>query len=180
MKELSLNILDIVQNSLAAGARNVEIDVAEAAADDRLDITIRDDGGGMDEELLSRVADPFTTTRSTRRVGMGIPLFKMAAEMSGGAFEIESAEGGGTRVYASFGLSNIDRPPLGDMAATMTALIQGSPDVDFIYTRIGGKGKFVFSTAELRKELQGVPLTEPSVLRWIGEFIAENEAAVGC
>lgn len=178
MKELSLNILDIVQNSISAGAHNISIDIIESEKDDVLKISIGDDGRGMDEDMLSHVTDPFTTTRTTRRVGMGLPLFKMEAEMSGGSIDIKSIKGSGTTVSASFGLSNIDRPPLGDMTATMTALIQGSPDIDFIYTRISDKGEFRFSTAEIRKELEGIPLTEPSVLKWINEYIAENEAAV--
>jgi Signal transduction histidine kinase len=178
MKELSLNVLDLVQNSISAGARNISINIIESEAEDILSISINDDGCGMDEELLSRVADPFTTTRTTRRVGMGLPLFKLEAEMSGGSFNIESLKGRGTKVSASFCLKNIDRPPLGDMAATMTALIQGSPDLDFVYTRLSGKGKFVFSTAEIKKTLDGVPLAEPEVLRWIGEYIAENETAL--
>jgi hypothetical protein len=176
MKELSLNILDIANNSIRAGAKNITIIVKLSRIKDTLSIKIIDDGCGMDEELLKHVTDPFTTTRNTRRVGMGLPFFKMAAEMSGGCFSIESAIGRGTAVTAVFGLSNIDRPPLGDMAGTMTTLIQGAPDIDFIYEREDDRGGFTFKSAEIRDAVGCVCLSEPQVLKWIGDYITENEA----
>lgn len=178
MKELSLNILDLSQNSITAGAKNVDLTVIEKESEDRLSISVEDDGCGMEPDFLKRVIDPFTTTRTTRKVGMGIPLFKMAAEMSGGSFQIESEPGRGTRISAEFKLSHIDRPPMGDMAGTMTVLVQGSPDIDFTYTRETEKGLFQFSTATLRETLGGVPLSEPEVLSWINDFIKEGEEEV--
>lgn len=176
MKELSLNILDLAQNSITAGAKHIAVSVIEKAAGDTLLISIEDDGCGMDEDFLRQVTDPFTTTRTTRKVGMGIPLFKMAAEMSGGSFHIESEKGRGTRLEGRFELSNIDRPPIGDMAGTMEALVQGAPEIDFTYVRETDKGKFCFSTEELREALGGVPLSEPEVLEWIREYVREGEA----
>lgn len=176
MKELSLNVLDLAQNSIAAGARRIWIDVAESEAENKLEIAVGDDGAGMDPEQAARAADPFFTTRKTRRVGLGLALFRQEAEQSGGFFELESEKGRGTRVRAAFRLDSIDRPPLGDMAATLAALVQGAPDIDFTYRRKSGGGGFELSTAELRRELGGVSLAEPEVLRWIREYVAENEA----
>ena len=133
MRELSLNILDIAQNSLSAGAGLVTLTVDEDSGADSLTLRVEDDGRGMDADTLQRVRDPFYTTRTTRKVGMGIPLFRMAAEMTGGSLDIVSEPGKGTAVTASFSLSHIDRMPLGDMAGTVTALIRLNPGVDFVY-----------------------------------------------
>ncbi len=178
MKELSLNVLDIAQNSVSAGAKNIVIEINELESKDIVEIIITDDGCGMSEEFLARVTDPFTTTRTTRKVGMGIPLLKMEAEMAGGSFSIESEVGKGTRVYASFGRSNIDMPPLGDLTGTIITLVQGSPDIDFIYRRRTDKGEYEFSAAEVREALGGVPLDTPEVLVWIREYIEENESNI--
>lgn len=178
MKELSLHILDIAQNSLTAGAKNVEIRVLDFASADETAIIIKDDGRGMESEFLSRVTNPFTTTRTTRKVGMGLPLLKMAAEMAEGSFQIESEVGRGTSVTARFKRSNIDRMPLGDMVGTMVTLIQGSPDTDFVYQYKTDSGDFTFRTEEIREMLEGMSLSEPEVLSWIGEYLEENEASL--
>ncbi|MDR1093080.1 MAG: ATP-binding protein, partial [Clostridiales bacterium] len=138
MRELSLHILDIVQNSIGAGAKTVRIGVAADTARDCLTIIIADDGKGMTKEFAENVTDPFTTTRTTRKVGMGLALFKAAAEDSGGSLKIESELGKGTTVTAVFGLSSIDRVPLGDLAGTMITLIRGAPDVDYVLEYAGG------------------------------------------
>lgn len=178
MKELSLNVLDLVQNGLSAGARRIEIDIVESEADDALCIRIADDGAGMDPEFLKRVTDPFVTTRTTRPVGMGIPLIKMAAEMTEGYFRIQSEQGMGTELVATFRLSHVDRMPVGDIAGTLTALVQGSPDVEFVYTRKTDYGTFIFDTALIREELEGISLGEPAVLDWIREYIISGESEV--
>jgi len=175
MKELSLHLLDIAQNSVSAGARKIEIAVRESAEKDRTVLTVTDDGKGMSAEFLSRVADPFTTTRTTRKVGMGIPLFKLAAELTGGTFSIESTPGKGTTVTAVFVPSHIDMPPLGDVTGSMITLIQGSPQLDFVYRHKTDRGEFTLDTRELRRILGDVPLNEPEVLHWIRDFINENE-----
>ena len=174
MTELSLNILDIAQNSVKAGATRIEISVQETPADDTMVITIADNGCGMDAETVRRVTDPFYTTRTTRRVGLGVPFFKMAAEMTGGSLTVDSTPGRGTCVTARFGLSHIDRAPLGDMAQTMCALIGCNPDIDFTYTRAVAENSFTADTAEFRQVLEGVPLSEPEVLQFIAGYINEQ------
>jgi anti-sigma regulatory factor (Ser/Thr protein kinase) len=176
MEDLSLNILDIAQNSLAAGAKRLRIEIGEFPGEDLLEILIGDDGRGMDKELLERVTDPFVTTRKTRNVGLGIPLLKMAAEMAGGSFSIESRPGEGTAVSASFKYSHIDRPPIGSMAETITAIIQGRPDISLLYKRSEGRKTFEFDTEDIYPSLGDIPPNEPEILQWIREYIEENEA----
>ncbi len=176
MQELSLNVLDIAQNSVRAKAGLIEIAVEEDCKRDSLIITVKDDGCGMTQEQVQRVTDPFFTTRTTRKVGLGVPLLKMAAEMTGGSFSIRSAVGEGTTVTASFARSHIDRMPLGDMAATICSLIQCNPDIDFVYTYRYGEQSFAADTRQFRQVLEGVPLSEPEVLGYIGDFIRENTA----
>ena len=175
MKELSLNLLDIAENSVSAGARLITMTVRESAAEDTVSVSVADDGCGMSPEFLARVLDPFTTTRTTRPVGLGLPLLKMEAEMTGGGLTIESEQGKGTTVIAVFRRSHIDTPPLGDLAGTVVTLVQGNADIDFVFTRSTDAGEYTFSTAEAREELGGIPLDEPEILAWIGDFIRENE-----
>jgi hypothetical protein len=172
---LSLHILDILENSIAAGATRVELRIEEDLEADRLTIEIIDNGKGMDEETLARVLDPFFTTRRTRHVGLGLPLFAAAAEWCNGGLHIESSVGQGTRVIATFQHSHIDRAPLGDIKGTLLAFLLTERPIDLHYVhRVDGRA-FEFDTAELRAELGDVPLTHPAVRRWLGEFIAEGE-----
>lgn len=176
MPELSLNILDLAQNSVAADATLITITISADTREDALFISISDNGCGMPEETVKKVTDPFYTTRTTRKVGLGIPFFKMAAEMTGGHFAIESEPGAGTTASAVFGLGHIDRMPLGDMPGTMTALIGPNPDIDFVLRyRVDGAG-FDMDTREFREILGEVKLSEPEVLVYISNFIAENMA----
>ena len=179
MRELSLNILDIAQNSLSAGAGLVTLTVDEDSGADSLTLRVEDDGRGMDADTLQRVRDPFYTTRTTRKVGMGIPLFRMAAEMTGGSLDIVSEPGKGTAVTASFRLSHIDRMPLGDMAGTVTALIRLNPGVDFVYRHTVDGRSFEMDTRELRAQLGDVPLSEPDVMEWIDGYLREQEDSLG-
>jgi anti-sigma regulatory factor (Ser/Thr protein kinase) len=178
MKELSLNVLDLAQNSLSAGARHIAIEICESLNEDSLRIRIADDGAGMDPDFLERVTDPFVTTRTTRPVGMGIPLIKMAAEMAEGQFDIRSKRGEGTELSASFRLSHVDRMPLGDIAGTITTLIQGAPEVDYTYIRSTDSGSFEFDTRRIREMLEGISLREPEILDWIKDYITQGEAGV--
>ena len=178
MRELSLNILDIAQNSLSAGAGLVTLTVDEDSGADSLTLRVEDDGRGMDADT-QRVRDPFYTTRTTRKVGMGIPLFRMAAEMTGGSLDIVSEPGKGTAVTASFSLSHIDRMPLGDMAGTVTALIRLNPGVDFVYRHTVDGRSFEMDTRELRAQLGDVPLSEPDVMEWIDGYLREQEDSLG-
>lgn len=176
MRELSLNVLDIVQNSISAKATVIEIELFEHIEKDLLEINIFDNGKGMTEEQVKSVIDPFFTTRTTRKVGLGIPLFKMAAEMSGGRLDIKSELGKGTRVYTSYGYSNVDRMPVGDMNGTVSMLIRMNPDIDFVYTHSINEKSYVLDTRELRKQLEDVPLDTPDVIEWIEEYLNENDA----
>lgn len=178
MRELSLNVLDIVQNSIAAKATLVEVEIFESDEQDCLRIVIRDNGCGMTEEQLLRVRDPFYTTRTTRRVGMGIPLFRMAAEMTDGTFFIDSAVGTGTVVTAVFRLNHIDRMPLGDMAGTMVTLIRLNHHVDFRYRQEVNGRIFEADTRSFREILGDVPLNEPEIIEWIDGFFRENIQAL--
>ncbi len=174
MRELSLNVLDIAQNSIAAGASLTEIIVREDTIKKELLIGIYDNGKGMTEEQVVNVQDPFFTTRTTRKVGMGIPLFKMAAEQTGGSFKITSQVGVGTRVEALFKTDSIDFTPVGDMESTISTIVSMNEDKDFIYIRSVNDKEFKFSSAEIKVILDGVPLNEPSVMMWIESHLKEQ------
>lgn len=176
MKDLSLHILDIVQNSITAGGRNIFVNISEQSQSDTCTISISDDGCGMSPEVLQRVTDPFYTSRTTRKVGMGIPLFKQNAEQSGGSLQIESQKGKGTRVVAVFGLNHIDRPPLGDIAGVITILCGSNPRIRFCYTHIIDSERYVFDTEEVNQALDGLEINQPQVLRYLKQMIQENLA----
>ena len=179
MKELSLHILDIVQNSLSAKATLVKIGISESKSADTLRIRIKDNGTGMDPALLQRVTDPFATTRTTRKVGLGIPLFKLAAEQAGGHLEITSELGVGTVVAVEMLRGHIDRSPIGDMAGTLSGLISMNAQADFVYTHTTDRGEFTFDTREAREMLGGVPLDTFEVVQWITDYIREGLAEIG-
>lgn len=172
MQEISLNILDVAQNSISAKASLVSILVD--TVDKMMTVTIEDNGCGMTTEQVKSVTDPFYTTRKTRSVGLGVPLFKMAAEMSGGEFEIKSEVGKGTVVKAVFDTSNVDCMPLGDINATISSLIQLNPDIDFRYRRSVNSKEFELDTRQLREVLLDVPLNAPEVTVFIADFLKEN------
>ncbi len=174
MKEISLHILDIVQNSVKAEASLIEIIIDENKTDDVLDITITDNGKGMDEEKVKMVIDPFFTTRTTRKVGLGIPMYREAALQTGGSFEIESRVGEETRVFARFGYSHIDRQPLGDMSEAMFLLLTCNPDIDFVYKHSVGENCFVLDTREIKKILDGVSIADMQVSMWLKDYINEG------
>ncbi|MCQ2483962.1 MAG: ATP-binding protein [Clostridia bacterium] len=174
MRELSLNVLDIAQNSISADASLIEIEVLENTERKELVIGIYDNGRGMTPEQVQNVQDPFFTTRTTRKVGMGIPLFKLAAEQTGGSLEITSEVGVGTRVRTLFKTDSIDFTPLGDMDSTIIMLITMNTDRDFIYRFGIDENEFTLSTQELKGILGDVPLSEPSVTQWIREYLSEQ------
>lgn len=178
MKELSLNILDVAENSVKAGATFTQILIDEG--DEAFAITIIDDGCGMSEEVVKSVVDPFYTTRTTRKVGLGVPLLKLAAEQTGGSLEIESRtteefpDNHGTKVVAKFNKNHIDFTPLGDVISSITTLIQGHPDTDFLFIhKVDGK-EIKLDTRELREVLGGVSLGEYEVIKWIEEYLKEQ------
>ncbi|NLY96157.1 MAG: sensor histidine kinase [Clostridiaceae bacterium] len=172
MQELSLHILDLVRNSIAAGATKVIISIYQKG--NFLYISISDNGKGMDKDTLRSVESPFMTSRNTRKVGLGIPLFKAAAEQSGGTFEIESAENVGTRVTGSFGIDSIDRQPLGELYETVTALIISDPDINYELRLESTKDAYRMDTKEVKDVLGEVHITEPEVMEWIREHIKEG------
>ena len=175
MTEISLNVLDVSENSTRAGASLVTIQVTADTDADKLTIVIKDDGCGMTAEQVEHVTDPFFTTRTTRKVGLGIPFFKYAAESTGGSFRIESQPGVGTTVTAVFGLSHIDRMPLGDMNATIHNLIVYHPDTDFCYTYTYNGASFTLDTREMREILGGIALNTPEISEYIMEYLKENQ-----
>jgi hypothetical protein len=177
--ELSLHILDVVENSLAAAASLVEIGLVKDSRTDRLALSISDDGRGMGPEDAARAVDPFYTTRTTRRVGLGLPLLKQAAERCDGFLRLDSALGQGTRVEIEFRLSHLDRAPLGDLAGTLLSLVVGRPEVDFVYRQTVEEETFELDTREIKATLEGVPLSSPEVVAFLRDFIREGVAQVG-
>ncbi len=178
MKELSLNILDIAKNSVKANADEVRITLTET--DDIFKISISDNGCGMKSDFLATVTDPFSTTRTTRKVGMGIPFLKLAAEQTGGSFNIESKheseypDSHGTVTEALFYKNNVDFTPPGDIISTVTTLIQGSPDIRWIFTHTVPNGEVTLDTDELKAVLGDVPLDNIEVIMWITDFLREQ------
>ena len=178
MKDLSLHILDIVQNSISAGADNISIVLEEDTAANTYTIMVKDDGCGMSPEVVARVTDPYYTSRTTRKVGLGIPLLKQNAEQAGGSFHIESQPGEGTLLTASFVHNNIDRPPTGDMAGVMVILTGANPDINFCYRHRVNDTEYVFDTIEVKEALDGLPVNEPQVMKYLKEMIRENLADI--
>ena len=179
MKELSLNVLDITMNSVKAGATLINIHITED--DERLTMEIIDNGCGMTTEFLRGVIDPFCTTRTTRKVGLGIPLLKLAAEQTGGEVSItsrhesEHPQDHGTQVSATFYKQHIDFTPMGDIISTVTTLIQGSPDVDFEFRHKSNTFDVSLDTREVREVLgPEIPLSEPEILLWIADNLCEQ------
>lgn len=178
MKELALHLLDIAENSVAAHAKNITITIVFNTITDRLQMSVEDDGIGMDAERVKRIIDPFVTSRTTRKVGLGIPLFKAAAEACNGTFDIHSTPGQGTTVTASFQNSHIDRMPLGNLKSTLISLLIGYPDVHWVL-KYGFNGNvFEFDDAPIKKELEGVSLTDPAVLGFLNEYISSGIESV--
>lgn len=174
MQTLSDHILDIAQNSIRAKASRVEIDLQENPSTDSLIFTIRDNGCGMDEATLARVTDPFFTSRTVRKVGLGIPLLKQNAEATGGTLQIESKKGAGTTLEAKFSLTHWDRPPMGDVAGSIVILVSANPDIEFIYRHITEKGSYTFDTEEVKEIMEGVPINDPEIVMALRQMIREN------
>jgi hypothetical protein len=174
MEELALHILDLVQNCIEAKASSVFIRVYEDSASNSLTVRIEDNGRGMDENQLAKVVDPFYTTRTTRKVGLGIPLLKAAAEDTGGTFTITSAPGRGTTIEACFVRDHIDRAPLGNMADTLSALLALHDQIELKYEHIMDDRSFCLSTSELR-EICGDELSHPRIVSWLRSYISEQE-----
>jgi hypothetical protein len=174
MKELSMHILDITMNSIKAEATLVEINIEDSIKNNWLKITIKDNGRGMSEETVNKVTNPFYTTRTTRKVGLGIPMLKESCERCSGYLKIYSQEGSGTTVSCYFERDNIDRAPLGNMGETIMTIINSGDNCELIYTHDTDEGGFVFSTSEVKNVLEGMDISDTKVLIWIKEYINEN------
>ncbi|MCK5504889.1 MAG: ATP-binding protein [Thermodesulfovibrionia bacterium] len=171
MEDLSLHILDIAENSITAEAGRIEIRISEDIRANLLTVEISDNGKGMDKELLENACDPFYTTRTTRRVGLGIPFLAQSARESNGDISVKSKKGEGTTIKASFQYDHIDRRPLGDIGQTMIILIMSNPDIDFLFEHKKNDKSYTLDTAEIKKELDGVPVNTPEVIRIIKDDI---------
>ena len=174
MRELSLHIMDVIENGITAGANLITLKISENRKSNLLTIVIADNGGGIPENILEAVMDPFFTTRTTRRVGLGLSLFREASKRCNGEFNISSREGEGTTISATFQLDHIDMVPVGDMARSLSCLIMGNPEVDFLYFHeVNGKS-INFDTRHIREELDGVPLNNIEVINYIDKTISES------
>jgi len=176
VRELSLHILDLLQNGLEAGATRLELEINEDAARNLLTIIVADNGRGMDAETLRRVSDPFFTTRTTRHVGLGVPLFKAAAQRCQGDLVLTSQPGVGTKVVVTFQRDHLDRAPIGDLPSTLLSVLLAHQDCELVYRhRVEGR-LFAFDTAEIRQALGDVPLTHPQVRAWLEDFLRQGYA----
>ena len=178
MKNLSLHIMDILQNSTRAGASGIELDIIEKTVENTYRIIFTDNGCGMDEETLKRAVDPFFTTRTVRKVGLGLSLLKQNCEQTGGSLHITSRVGEGTRVEAVFIHDHIDRPTLGDIAGTVVLTVSANPDIHFIYRHSKDGKSYEFNTEEVKEALDGFPVQTPEIIQYLREMIAENLRAM--
>jgi len=169
-----LHILDIVENSIKAEARKIAVTIEESKKKDLISVKIEDDGKGMDKKTKARALDPFFSTKKERRIGLGLSLLREAAKAAGGRFSLESKPNEGTRVEATFQASHIDTKPLGDISQTLITLIMGNPGVDFAYSHTTDESDFSMDTAEIKAQLNGIPIHSPEVLNIIKNKIKEG------
>ncbi len=169
-----MHIMDILQNSTRAGAKDITLEVIEDKAKDQLILRFIDNGCGMDKETAERVINPFFTTRTTRKVGLGLPLLKQNTERTGGSLTIDSEKGKGTTVTAIFGLTNIDTPPMGDLAGTVVLTASAYPDIHFIFHYQREDVDYVFDTDEVNEALDGVSIQDPEIIGYLKEMVSEN------
>lgn len=174
MNDLSMHVLDIVQNSVSAGAKLIQVIIKINSLKDILSIEIDDNGKGMSAEKLEKLADPFFTSRTTRKVGLGIPLLKQTAEQSGGDVFLESQVGVGTKVLATFRYMNIDRPPLGDIANAIMLLVSSNPEIDFIFSYSKEENEYVFNTLEVKEVLGEIQINNITIFKYLEEMINEG------
>ncbi len=174
MNDLSLHIIDVIQNSLSAGASIIKLTIGEKVSQNLLFIEIVDNGKGMTQEQVDSLDNPFFTSRTTRRVGMGIPLFRDSAIQSGGALVVTSQVGKGTTVTATFELDNIDCPPLGDIGNSFILMVSANPNIEFLFRYVFEENEYLFDTVEIKEVLDGLPINEPSVIRTLTSMVNTN------
>jgi signal transduction histidine kinase len=178
MEDLSLHILDVAENSITAGAHTISIVLTEDSGQDLLTIEIADDGKGMSSDIVEKVVDPFYTSRTTRKVGMGLALFREAATIANGSMDVQSIPDTGTTVRAMFQLSHIDRKPIGNMVETIASLLCFSTEVDVHYVHIREGNKVIFDSKELRDELGSIPLNSVKGINVIRGYLSQEEEAL--
>lgn len=178
MEDLSLHILDIAENSIAAHAKTITIRVRESREKDLLNLEIADDGKGMDQDTLEKALNPFFTTKKTRRFGFGLSLLSEAAKAAEGSFSVKSDPGKGTKIKATFKASHIDTKPLGDIPQTMITLIMGHPEIDLIYSHTTDTAKYTVDTKDIKAQLNGLPINSPEVIKYIKSHIKEGLATI--
>ncbi|MEI6060428.1 MAG: ATP-binding protein [Bacteroidota bacterium] len=178
MKDLALHILDILQNSVTAGATLIKLQIDEVPDKDIYSVRFTDNGKGMGSEMVQNVTDPFFTTRTTRKVGLGLPLLKQNAERTGGAMTIHSQAGKGTEVEVTFVYSHLDRLPSGDIAGTMALTVSSYPAIEFLYTHNTPDGSFIFDTVEIKETLGDLPISNPQVIAFMKDLIRDNLEAI--
>ena len=178
MKELSMHVYDLMENSTAANSTLVELTIRDSLKDNIYAFTIKDNGKGMTPEFLAKVTDPWTTSRTTRKVGLGLPLIKMNTEKCGGGMKLTSELGKGTRLEFWFEHNNWDRPPMGDLPGTLVLLLSAHEDIHFVITYRTDVDEFVLDTDELKEALDGMSLNDIHIINYLKEMIAENLKAI--
>ncbi len=174
MKSLSLHLLDILQNSIVVDSTEIRITIEDSVQKNIYQISVADNGRGMSEEMVKSVTDPFTTSRTTRKVGLGIPLFKMNAENTGGWLSIQSELGKGTIITACFMADHIDCPEPGDIAGTVVLTAAANENIHFVYTHHTDTGEYVFDTEEIKEVLDGASMNDVQIIRYLREMVEEN------
>jgi len=174
MDEIASHIMDIATNSLAAGAKNISINIEKSGEKSFLVLKIKDDGVGMDRETAMKVQDPFFSTKTGRKVGLGIPLLKGTAETTGGTFSLASEPGKGTEICVTFNAGHPDLPPLGNLKDTILVLVVGNPEVNFLFKYVNNNKEFVLDTAEVKNLLGGVPINHPEVISFLSKYLDEH------
>ncbi|MCR4828700.1 MAG: ATP-binding protein [Bacteroidales bacterium] len=179
MKELAMHVYDLMENSTAANATEVRLTIRDSLKDNVYAFTIEDNGKGMSPEFMARVTDPYTTSRTTRKVGLGLPLIKMNTENCGGGMRLQSELGKGTKLEFWFQHNHWDRPPMGDLAGTIVMLCAAHEDIHIIYKHITDQDEFVFDTDEIHEALDGMSMNDVKVMSWLKDMVQENLVAIG-
>ena len=178
MKELAMHVYDLMENSTAANSTEVKLTIRDSLKDNIYAFTIEDTGKGMTPEFMAKVTDPYTTSRTTRKVGLGLPLIKMNTENCGGGIKLQSEVGKGTRLDFWFQHNHWDRPPMGDLAGTIVMLCAAHEDIHIIYKHITDEGEFVFDTDEIHEALDGMSMNDVKVMGWLKDMVQENLEAI--
>ena len=178
MKELAMHVYDLMENSTAANSTEVKLTIRDSLKDNIYAFTIEDNGKGMTPEFMAKVTDPYTTSRTTRKVGLGLPLIKMNTENCGGGIKLQSEVGKGTRLDFWFQHNHWDRPPMGDLAGTIVMLCAAHEDIHIIYKHITDEGEFVFDTDEIHEALDGMSMNDVKVMGWLKDMVQENLEAI--